>query len=106
MAVSSPPKMTSVLNPNAPNFVPLAFRSVEDFSAEWWELVQANSAFRDYWLRERYASDEALIDQDALDDQLLDEIVSSDLDSLELFDLENEAEISEAGKPRQLCTAQ
>lgn len=90
MAVQSPPKMTSLLNPNAPNFVPLAFRSVEDFSPEWWEQVQTNPAFRDYWLRERYHADEAVVEDDVSDEQLLEEIVASDLDSLELFDLEDE----------------
>ncbi|KAL3834789.1 hypothetical protein ACJIZ3_009525 [Penstemon smallii] len=43
---------TSVLNPNAPIFVPSAYRAVEDFSDEWWELVQSSPCFRDYWLRE------------------------------------------------------
>ncbi|XVE99832.1 hypothetical protein REPUB_Repub03eG0235500 [Reevesia pubescens] len=44
----------STLNPNAPVFVPLAYRTVEDFSDQWWALVQSSPCFRDYWLRERY----------------------------------------------------
>uniref|UniRef100_A0A5B6ZEG6 Putative ERD protein n=1 Tax=Davidia involucrata TaxID=16924 RepID=A0A5B6ZEG6_DAVIN len=42
----------SSLNPNAPMFVPLAYREVEDFSDQWWALVQSSSWFRDYWLQE------------------------------------------------------
>ncbi|OIW16210.1 hypothetical protein TanjilG_18925 [Lupinus angustifolius] len=45
---------SSTLNPNAPMFVPLAYRTVEDFSDEWWSLVHSNPWFRDYWLRERF----------------------------------------------------
>ncbi|XP_042483200.1 protein EARLY RESPONSIVE TO DEHYDRATION 15-like [Macadamia integrifolia] len=41
---------TSTLNPDAPIFVPAAFRQVEDFSQEWWELVKTSTWFRDYWL--------------------------------------------------------
>lgn len=43
----------SGLNPDAPLYIPAAFRQVEDFSPEWWNLVQSNPWFRDYWLRER-----------------------------------------------------
>ncbi|GLT89268.1 hypothetical protein SLE2022_072570 [Rubroshorea leprosula] len=42
----------STLNPNAPLFIPAAFRQVEDFSPEWWELVKTSAWFRDYWLNE------------------------------------------------------
>ncbi|KAJ4833041.1 hypothetical protein Tsubulata_041086 [Turnera subulata] len=45
---------SSTLNPNAPLFVPLAYRTVEDFSDQWWALVQSSSWFRDYWLQERF----------------------------------------------------
>ncbi|CAL0307569.1 unnamed protein product [Lupinus luteus] len=45
---------SSTLNPNAPMFVPLAYRTVEDFSDEWWSLVHSSPWFRDYWLRERF----------------------------------------------------
>lgn len=42
----------SALNPDAPLFVPMAYRAVEDFSDEWWDLVKSTAWFRDYWLRE------------------------------------------------------
>ncbi|XP_044507396.1 protein EARLY RESPONSIVE TO DEHYDRATION 15-like [Mangifera indica] len=45
---------SSTLNPNAPMFIPLAYRTVEDFSDQWWALVQSTPWFRDYWLQERY----------------------------------------------------
>ncbi|KAK9913806.1 hypothetical protein M0R45_037614 [Rubus argutus] len=45
---------SSTLNPNAPMFVPSAYRMVEDFSAEWWALVQSSPWFRDYWLQENF----------------------------------------------------
>ena len=35
-------------------FVPLAYRMVDDFSDEWWALVQSSPWFRDYWLQERF----------------------------------------------------
>ena len=40
----------STLNPNAPLFVPAAYREVEDFSPEWWQLVTSSSWYRDYWI--------------------------------------------------------
>ncbi|XP_022743047.1 protein EARLY RESPONSIVE TO DEHYDRATION 15-like [Durio zibethinus] len=43
---------SSTLNPDAPMFIPAAFRQVEDFSPEWWELVKTSTWFRDYWLSE------------------------------------------------------
>ncbi|RDY09493.1 Polyadenylate-binding protein-interacting protein 2 [Mucuna pruriens] len=45
-------EVSSRLNPNAPMFVPLAYRTVEDFSDQWWDLVKSSPWFRDYWLRE------------------------------------------------------
>ena len=47
MAVAS-----SSLNPNAPLFIPAAYRQVEDFSPEWWELVKTTAWFRDHWFRQ------------------------------------------------------
>ncbi|XVF84093.1 hypothetical protein PTKIN_Ptkin16aG0547100 [Pterospermum kingtungense] len=53
---------SSTLNPDAPMFVPAAFRQVEDFSPDWWELVKTSAWFRDYWLseyqEESFAADE------------------------------------------------
>lgn len=40
----------STLNPNAPLYIPAAFRRVEDFSPEWWDLITTSMWFRDYWL--------------------------------------------------------
>lgn len=57
---------TSTLNPNAPIFVPSAYRAVEDFSDQWWHLIRSSPWFRDYWLRECYA------DIDDFDDVDLD----------------------------------
>ncbi|KZV27334.1 protein EARLY RESPONSIVE TO DEHYDRATION 15-like [Dorcoceras hygrometricum] len=48
----------SVLNPNAPLFVPAAMRKVEDFSPEWWNLVNTSAWFRDYWLTQRQGDDD------------------------------------------------
>ncbi|KAL5732938.1 hypothetical protein ACOSP7_032283 [Xanthoceras sorbifolium] len=45
---------SSSLNPNAPMFIPFAYRTVEDFSDQWWALIQSSPWFRDYWLQERY----------------------------------------------------
>ncbi|KAF3793268.1 EARLY RESPONSIVE TO DEHYDRATION 15 protein [Nymphaea thermarum] len=45
---------TSSLNPDAPLFVPWAYQAVEDFSKEWWDLIQSSAWFRDYWLEERF----------------------------------------------------
>ncbi|XP_077233075.1 protein EARLY RESPONSIVE TO DEHYDRATION 15-like [Tasmannia lanceolata] len=49
---------SSGLNPNAPLFVPWAYRTVEDFSDQWWELVHSSSWFRDYWLQECFEEPE------------------------------------------------
>ncbi|KAK6156072.1 hypothetical protein DH2020_010320 [Rehmannia glutinosa] len=56
---------TSALNPNAPMFVPSAYRAVEDFSDQWWDLVHSTPWFRDYWIRECFS--DPLIDSPFLD---------------------------------------
>ncbi|KAL5546453.1 hypothetical protein UlMin_006140 [Ulmus minor] len=43
-------KGRSTLNPNAPLFVPAAYRQVEDFSPEWWQLITTSPWYHDYWL--------------------------------------------------------
>ncbi|CAN6200135.1 unnamed protein product [Urochloa humidicola] len=43
---------SSSLNPNAPLFIPAAYRQVEDYSPEWWELVKTTAWFRDHWFRQ------------------------------------------------------
>ncbi|KAF8036843.1 hypothetical protein BT93_C2535 [Corymbia citriodora subsp. variegata] len=77
---TSPHLTSSTLNPNAPLFVPMAYRTVEDFSDEWWALVQTSPWFRDYWLQERFCDpqDEPLSSAAADDDDL----DLPDLDSL------------------------
>lgn len=38
---------SSALNPNALMFKPLAYRNVEDFSDQWWSLVESSPSFRE-----------------------------------------------------------
>ncbi|KAH6837474.1 polyadenylate-binding protein interacting protein [Perilla frutescens var. hirtella] len=66
---------TSVLNPNAAIFVPSAYRAVEDFSDQWWDLVQSSPWFRDYWLQECFSDPqlEQLLEDDDDDDFFHDE---------------------------------
>ncbi|KAL5134782.1 Protein EARLY RESPONSIVE TO DEHYDRATION 15 [Glycine soja] len=44
----------STLNPNAPLYIPAAFRQVEDFSPEWWQLVTTLTWYHDYWLSQQH----------------------------------------------------
>lgn len=65
----------SSLNPDAPLFIPAAFRQVEDFSPQWWDLVKTTAWFRDHWFHEHQQLDEmadslALHDAAAADDDL------------------------------------
>jgi len=64
MAVQVQQPLVSTLNPNAPLFVPASVASVttyspcvelvvEDFSVEWWSLVQTCPEFREQWVRDR-----------------------------------------------------
>ncbi|MCO5568998.1 hypothetical protein L7F22_022703 [Adiantum nelumboides] len=75
MAVCASTPSSFRLNPDAPFFVPVAFSAVEDFSAEWWHLVQNSPAFREYWLAERFDPEMQL---------------ACDLDTLDLLDLDSE----------------
>lgn len=52
----------STLNPYAAPYVPTAYRSVEDFSDEWWGLVKSAPWFRDYWVRECFEEPETDLD--------------------------------------------
>ncbi|KAL1808965.1 hypothetical protein DCAR_0728485 [Daucus carota subsp. sativus] len=61
----------STLNPNAPMFVPSAYRLVEDFSDQWWSLVESSPWFRDYWLTERFTDPQFL---DEIDDLLASDV--------------------------------
>ncbi|KAJ6838424.1 protein EARLY RESPONSIVE TO DEHYDRATION 15 [Iris pallida] len=42
----------STLNPNAPLFIPAAYKQVEDFSPEWWELVNTTGWYRNHWFQQ------------------------------------------------------
>ncbi|KAI9102236.1 hypothetical protein K1719_023746 [Acacia pycnantha] len=53
----------------------MSFRTVEDFSDQWWHLVHSSPCFRHYWLRECFQDPQALHD-DFLDDQLLFQLYS------------------------------
>ncbi|XP_045833555.1 protein EARLY RESPONSIVE TO DEHYDRATION 15-like [Trifolium pratense] len=91
MEVMSAPRTTSSsLNPNAPMFVPLAYRTVEDFSEEWWALVQSSPWFQDYWLRERF--------QDPQNNQNYDDFSDFDLDEDDLFHVHEIEQQHEEGK--------
>ena len=63
--------LRSKLNPNAPMFIPAAYRQVEDFSQEWWELVKTSAWFRDYWLSEH---PEESFNDDGIVDSLLENL--------------------------------
>jgi hypothetical protein len=81
----------STLNPNAPLFVPAAHRRVvEDFSPEWWSLVQNCPEFREQWVQERLP----LIEEQEMFEADLDEI--ADLD--EFLEYQNEMEDMEAAQ--------
>ncbi|MED6188769.1 Protein EARLY RESPONSIVE TO DEHYDRATION 15 [Stylosanthes scabra] len=62
----------STLNPNAPLYIPAAFRQVEDFSPEWWQLVTTLTWYHEYWLSQQqveggfYGEDDGF-DQDGND---------------------------------------
>ncbi|XP_022747576.1 protein EARLY RESPONSIVE TO DEHYDRATION 15-like [Durio zibethinus] len=47
----------STLNPNAPLFIPAAYRQVEDFSPEWWQLITTSTWFREYWISQHQDED-------------------------------------------------
>ncbi|GAU17930.1 hypothetical protein TSUD_330540 [Trifolium subterraneum] len=56
----------STLNPNAPLYIPAAFRHVEDFSPEWWQLVTTLTWYHDYWVSQQN-DDEGFYDDDEFD---------------------------------------
>ncbi|KAK8542284.1 hypothetical protein V6N13_137141 [Hibiscus sabdariffa] len=74
MEVLSQRSLSSTLNPNAPLFVPLAYQTVEDFSDQWWALVQSSPCFRDFWLQERF--------HDPQNDDVDDLLFPDDLDDI------------------------
>lgn len=70
----------STLNPNAPLYIPAAFRQVEDFSPEWYDLITTSMWFRDYWLSQHqeaemlYGSNGNNFEENDVVDLLPDEI--------------------------------
>lgn len=81
----------STLNPNAPLFVPAsAYRVIEDFSAEWWNLVQTCPAFREQWVQERLP----VLEEQEMFEADLEEI--ADLD--EFLEYQDELEEMEAAQ--------
>lgn len=68
---------SSTLNPNAPMFVPSAYRAVEDFSDQWWGLVESSPWFRDYWLQECFCDSQNAPPSSEIYDPFL-----SDIDAL------------------------
>ncbi|KAF7819071.1 Protein EARLY RESPONSIVE TO DEHYDRATION 15 [Senna tora] len=79
----------STLNPNAPIYIPAAFRQVEDFSPEWWQLVTTLTWYHDYWLSQQQ-------DEGGYYNNAEDEFDSSDvLDLLpDTFDLDADDDLS------------
>ncbi|CAJ2671578.1 dehydration-induced protein erd15 [Trifolium pratense] len=77
----------STLNPNAPLYIPAAFRHVEDFSPEWWQLVTTLTWYHDYWVSQQND------DEDFYDD---DEFVGNDVVDLlpDAFDLDVDDDLS------------
>ncbi|CAN1177492.1 Protein EARLY RESPONSIVE TO DEHYDRATION 15 [Linum perenne] len=49
----------STLNPDALLFIPAAYKQVEDFSLEWWQLVTTTTWYKDYWISQ-HQNEEAL----------------------------------------------
>ncbi|KAL5727424.1 hypothetical protein ACHQM5_000624 [Ranunculus cassubicifolius] len=54
--ISQRTTMSSSLN--APSIIPIAYLQVEDFSGQWWELVNSSSWFQNYWLQECFKDPE------------------------------------------------
>ncbi|KAL6657425.1 hypothetical protein ACP70R_005205 [Stipagrostis hirtigluma subsp. patula] len=78
---------SSSLNPNAPLFIPAAYRQVEDFSPEWWELVQTTAWFRDHWFRQHQRHEAELAALGLPDDADVDLAALLPDDSLDLLDM-------------------
>ncbi|CAI5480685.1 unnamed protein product [Closterium sp. Yama58-4] len=69
---------------------------------EWWDKVQNSPAFRDYWLRERFATLEAEVtesgnrneEEELVDEQLLEDMVDEELQE-ELYVLDVDEDFDE-----------
>ncbi|XP_058737864.1 protein EARLY RESPONSIVE TO DEHYDRATION 15-like [Vicia villosa] len=86
----------STLNPNAPLYIPAAFRQVEDFSPEWWQLVTTLTWYHDYWLNQQHDDEGFYADEDEFDGNdvvdLLPDAFDLDVDD---DDLSIEAQLEE-----------
>lgn len=86
MAVSSGAAGRSSLNPNAPLFVPMAFRQVEDFSPEWYELVKTTPWFREHWFRQHQEQEAFDYDEEDVASMLPDSFDLGITDEFSEFD--------------------
>lgn len=75
---------SSGLNPNAPVYIPWAYREVEDFSKEWWDMVKSSPCFRDYWLREVYSQQQQQKEEEE-DEDLFDAFCQQQQSKNKLF---------------------
>ncbi|XP_058749922.1 protein EARLY RESPONSIVE TO DEHYDRATION 15-like [Vicia villosa] len=86
----------STLNPNAPLYIPAAFRQVEDFSPEWWQLVTTLTWYHDYWLNQQHDDEGFYAEEDEFDGNdvvdLLPDAFDLDVDD---DDLSIEAQLEE-----------
>lgn len=85
----------STLNPNAPLYIPAAFRQVEDFSPEWWQLVTTLTWYHDYWLNQQH-DNEGFYDDEFDGNDVVDLLPDAfDLDVNDDDDLSIEAQLEE-----------
>ena len=76
----------STLNPDAPLFIPAAFRQVEDFSPEWWQLVTTSPWYHNYWLSQHQEEDGFYTSEDNDIDNIADLLPETfDLDAGDEF---------------------
>jgi len=86
---------SSSLNPNAPLFIPAAYRQVEDFSPEWWELVKTTAWFRDHWFHQHQLHEAAYdtafstADDDADDFDVAALLPDDSIDLLDMVDTDD-----------------
>lgn len=80
---------SSSLNPNAPMFIPAAFRRVEDFSPEWWELVKTTAWFRDHWFHQHQLHEEFFAFADDADVDVAALLPDDSVDLLDMVDTDD-----------------
>ncbi|CAK9183997.1 unnamed protein product [Ilex paraguariensis] len=84
----------STLNPNAPPFIPMAVRQVEDFSPEWYELITTSTWFRDYWLNQQQQGDDGFYGdgEDGFCGNDVIELLPDSIDDEDFFNMEAQFE--------------